>query len=108
MTHPGDARWNNPPPLFVNAIDLDSVASVEGFQLDDHPTPCAKVVCGSALVFGYIGTRARGEGRRRYQVVEPNSLDFDPTSSRTGRRSTSFGCVAGRGVVGLIDVPPLQ
>jgi len=31
MMHRGDPRWNHPPPLFGNAIDLYGVARAQGF-----------------------------------------------------------------------------
>jgi surface antigen len=77
MMHPADPRWNHPPPLFGNAIDLLGVARAEGFQFDNHPTPGAMVVFGSAYgVFGHIGTVRAVQGDR-YEVVEQNFLDFN-------------------------------
>ena len=77
LMHPGDPRWNHPPPLFGNAIDLYGVAVAEGFQVDNHPTPGAMVVYGSAYgVFGHIAT-VRALQSDRYEVVEQNFLDFN-------------------------------
>ena len=78
MMHPADPRWNHPPPLFGNAIDLVGLASADGFQLNNHPTPGAMVVYGSTYgVFGHIATVRAVQGDR-YEVVEQNFLDFDP------------------------------
>jgi CHAP domain/Transglycosylase SLT domain len=78
MMHPADPRWNHPPPLFGNAIDLFDVARAEGFQLDNHPTPGAMVMFGGAYgVFGHIATVRAVQGDR-YEVVEQNFLDFNP------------------------------
>ncbi|TMC04483.1 MAG: CHAP domain-containing protein [Chloroflexi bacterium] len=78
LMHPADPRWDHPPPLFGNAIDLFGVARAEGFQLDSHPTPGAMVVYGRAYgVFGHIGTVRAVQGNR-YEVVEQNFLEFDP------------------------------
>src|SRR5437660_7434766 len=78
LMHPADPRWNHPPPLFGNAIDLFGVARAEGFQLDSHPTPGAMVVYGSRYgVFGHIATVRAVQGDR-YEVVEQNFLDFNP------------------------------
>jgi surface antigen len=78
MMHPADPRWNHPPPLFGNAIDLVGVAAGERFQLDNHPTPGAMVVYGGAYgVFGHIGTVRAVQGDR-YEVAEQNFLDFNP------------------------------
>jgi hypothetical protein len=73
MMHPADPRWNHPPPLFSNAIDLYGVAVREGFQVDSHPTPGAMVVYGSAYgVFGHIGTvrAVQGDATRWSSRVE--------------------------------------
>ena len=43
--HTGDPRWNHPPPLFGNAIDLFDVASAQGFQVSRQPAPGEMVVC---------------------------------------------------------------
>jgi hypothetical protein len=57
MMHSADPRWNHPPALLGNAIDLVRVARAERFQLDDHPTPGAMVVYGSSYgLFGHIAT----------------------------------------------------
>jgi hypothetical protein len=77
MMHPADPRWNHPPPLFGNAIDLFGVARAEGFPLDSHPTPGAMVVYGSAYgAFGHIATVRAVQGDR-YEVVEQNFLGFN-------------------------------
>jgi surface antigen len=109
MMHPADRRWNHPPPLFGNAIDLVGVAQAEGFQLDSHPTPGAMVVYGSAYgVFGHIGTVRAVQGDR-YEVVEQNFLDFDPNLEPHWQtfdlRSIAWPDPA---VVGFIDAPPVR
>jgi len=54
------------------------LASADGFQLNNHPTPGAMVVYGSTYgVFGHIATVRAVQGDR-YEVVEQNFLDFDP------------------------------
>jgi hypothetical protein len=108
MMHPADPRWNHPPPLFGNAIDLFGVARAEGFQLDNHPTPGAMVVYGGAYgVFGHIGTVRAVQGDR-YEVVEQNFLDFNPNLESHWQtfdlRSIAWPDPA---VVGFIDAPAL-
>jgi hypothetical protein len=78
LMHPGDPRWNQPRPLFGNAIDLLGVASAQGFQVSSQPVPGAMVVYGGAYgVFGHIGTVRAVQGDR-YEVIEQNFLDFNP------------------------------
>jgi hypothetical protein len=108
MMHPADPRWNHPPPLFGNAIDLVGVAQAEGFQLDAHPTPGAMVVFGSAYgVFGHIGTVRAVQGYR-YEVVEQNFLDFNPNLephwATFDLRSVAWPDPA---VVGFVVAPPV-
>jgi surface antigen len=108
MMHPADPRWNHPPPLFGNAIDLYGVAAAEGFQLDNHPTPGAMVLYGSAYgVFGHIATVRAVQGDR-YEVVEQNFLDFDPALERHWQtfdlRSVAWPDPA---VSGFIVAPPV-
>lgn len=108
MMHPADPRWNHPPALFGNAIDLVGVAQAEGFQLDNHPTPGAMVVFGSAYgVFGHIGTVRAVQGDR-YEVVEQNFIDFNPNLELHWQtfdlRSIGWPDPA---VVGFIVAPPL-
>jgi hypothetical protein len=109
LMHPADPRWNHPPPLFGNAIDLFGVARAEGFQLDSHPTPGAMVVYGSAYgVFGHIATVRAVEGDR-YEVVEQNFLDFNPNLEPHWQtfdlRSVAWPDAA---VVGFVMAPPLR
>jgi Transglycosylase SLT domain/CHAP domain len=78
LMHTGDPRWNHPPPLAGNAIDLLGVARAEGFQVSSQPVPGAMVVYGSTYgVFGHIGTVRAVEGDR-YEVIEQNFFDFNP------------------------------
>jgi surface antigen len=107
--HPTDPRWNHPPPLFGNAIDLYGVAAREGFQVDNHPTPGAMVVYGGVYgVFGHIGTVRAIQGDR-YEVVEQNFLDFNPNLEPHWQtfdlRSIAWPDPA---VVGFIVGPPLR
>jgi hypothetical protein len=39
LMHTGDPRWNHPPPLFGNAIDLLAVARAQGFAVSSQPAP---------------------------------------------------------------------
>jgi hypothetical protein len=108
MMHPGDPRWNHPPALFGNAIDLVGVARAEGFQLDAHPTPGAMVVYGRTYgVFGHIATVRAVQGDR-YEVVEQNFLDFnaqlEPHWATFDLRSVAWPDPA---VVGFIVAPPV-
>jgi surface antigen len=108
MMHPADPRWNHPPALFGNAIDLVGVARAEGFQLDNHPTPGAMVVFGSAYgVFGHIATVRAVQGDR-YEVVEQNFLDFNPQLephwATFDLRSVAWPDSA---VVGFVVAPPV-
>ena len=65
----GDPRWNHPPPLFSNAIDLLGVARTQGFQASSQPAPGGTVVYGSSYgVFGHIATVVAVEPGR-YEVV---------------------------------------
>jgi hypothetical protein len=78
LMHSGDPRWNHPPPLAGNAIDLLGVAEAEGFQVSSQPVPGAMVVYGSTYgLFGHIAT-VRAVQADRYEVVEQNFLDFSP------------------------------
>jgi CHAP domain/Transglycosylase SLT domain len=78
MMHLGDPRWNHPPPLFGNAIDLYGVARAQGFQVSSQPAPGEMVVYGSSYgLFGHIATVVAVEPGR-YEVVEQNFLDFSP------------------------------
>jgi hypothetical protein len=78
LMHPGDPRWNHPPPLFGNAIDLFAVARAQGFQVSSQPVAGAMVVYGSSYgIAGHIATVRAFQGDR-YEVVEQNFLDFNP------------------------------
>jgi CHAP domain len=78
LMHLGDPRWNHPPPLIGNAIDLYGVAAAEGFQVSRQPVAGAMVVYGSSYgLFGHIAT-VRAVQADRYEVVEQNFLDFSP------------------------------
>ncbi len=79
LMHVGDPRWNHPPPLFGNAIDLYGVAAAKGFHVSRQPVAGSMVVYGSAYgFFGHIATVRAVEGSR-YEVIEQNFLDFSPT-----------------------------
>jgi acetyl esterase/lipase len=45
--HTGDPRWNHPPALFGNAIDLFGVARAQGFADSSQPAPGEMVVYGT-------------------------------------------------------------
>jgi len=82
LMHAGDPRWNHPPPLVGNAIDLHGVAAAEGFQVSGQPAPGEMVVCGSSYgVFGHIATVV-AVAPGRYEVIEQNFLDFNPSLER--------------------------
>ena len=79
LMHPGDPRWDRPPPLQGNAIDLYGAALAQSFQVSRQPVPGAMVVYGSSYgIFGHIATVRAVEGDR-YEVIEQNFLDFSPT-----------------------------
>jgi surface antigen len=86
----------------------DPLARSEGFQLDDHPTPGAMVVYGSAYgVFGHIATVRAAQGDR-YEVVEQNFLDFDPNlEPRWATFDLRSVAWPGPAVVGFIEAPPV-
>jgi hypothetical protein len=102
MMHPADPRWNHPPPLFGNVIDLVGVAQAEGFQLDKHPTPGSMVVFGSAYdVFGHIATVRAGGGRPlRGGGAELRRLQPQPGGA-LGDVRPAVGGVAGSGGGGV-------
>ncbi len=107
MMHIGDARWNPPPPLFGNAIDLYGTALAEGFQVSRQPTPGAMVVYGGAYgFFGHIAT-VRAVQADRYEVIEQNFLDYSPTLAPHWQtfdlRSIAWPDPA---VIGFIVAPP--
>jgi hypothetical protein len=78
LMHVGDARWNHPPPLFGNAIDIFGFAQAHGFAVSGQPAPGEMVVYGSSYgPFGHIGTVVAVEPGR-YEVVEQNFLGFNP------------------------------
>ena len=78
LRHVGDPRWNHPPPLVGNAIDLFGVARAEGFQVSRQPVVGSMVVYGSSYgVFGHIASVVAVQPDR-YEVVEQNFLDFNP------------------------------
>jgi surface antigen len=109
LMHRADPRWNHPPPLFGNAIDLAGVAQAEGLQLDSHPTPGAMVVYGSAYgVFGHIATVRAVQGDR-YEVVDQNFLDFNPNLEPHWQtfdlRSVAW---PDPNVVGFVVAPPVR
>ena len=79
LMHLGDPRWNHPPALFGNAIDLFGVARAQGFAVSAQPAPGEMVVYGSSYgVFGHIATVVAVEPGR-YEVIEQNFLDFSPS-----------------------------
>jgi hypothetical protein len=115
MMHPADPRWNHPPALFGNAIDLVGVAQAEGFQLDNDPTPGAMVVYGSAYgVFGHIGT-VRGPGRplrgRRAELPrlrpQPRAALADLRPAVGGLAGSGGGRVC-RGAAGTVRAAPAR
>jgi surface antigen len=76
--HLGDPRWDHPPPLFGNAIDLFGVARAQGFVVNSLPAPGEMVVYGGSYGgFGHIATVVAVEPGR-YEVIEQNFLDFSP------------------------------
>jgi hypothetical protein len=46
LMHTGDARWNRPPALFGNAIDLFGVARTQDLQVSSQPAPAICRVAG--------------------------------------------------------------
>ena len=77
VMHLGDPRWNHPPALVGNAIDLYGVARAEGFVVSSQPAPGEMVVYGGSYgIFGHIATVVAVEPGR-YEVIEQNFLDFD-------------------------------
>src|SRR5262249_49497871 len=84
----GGSALEPPAALFGNAIDLFRVARAQGFQVSGQPAPGEMVVYGRSYeVFGHVATVVAVEPGR-YEVIEQNFLDFNPTWSCTGRRST--------------------
>lgn len=82
LAHAGDPRWNRPPALAGNAIDIYGIARSEGFVLSSQPAPGAMVVYGSSYgMFGHIATVVAVQAGR-YEVVEQNFLDFNPNLER--------------------------
>jgi len=78
LMHVGDARWNHPPPLFGNAIDLFGGARAQGFVVSSQPAPGEMVVYGGSYgLFGHIATVVAVE-QGRYEVIEQNFLGFNP------------------------------
>ena len=78
LMHVGDPRWNHPPPLMANAIDLYGVAAAHGFVVSRQPVVGSMVVYGGAYgLFGHIATVVAVEPDR-YEVIEQNFLDFNP------------------------------
>jgi hypothetical protein len=76
LMHVGDPRWNHPPALFGNAIDLFGAARARGLVVSGQPAPGEMVVHGSSYgVFGHIGTVVAVEPGR-YEVIEQTFLDF--------------------------------
>ena len=65
LSRAGRSAPEPPAAALRDAIDLAGVASSEGFQVDNHPTPGATVVYGSAYgVFGHIATVRAVQGDR--------------------------------------------
>jgi len=85
--HLVDPRWNHLAPLFGNAIDLFGVARAEGFQLDSHPTPGAMVVFAAPTASSAISPPCAPCRGDRYEVVEQDFIDLNPTRSHIGRAS---------------------
>src|SRR5262245_48500034 len=78
VAHPGDPRWNHPPPLAGNAIDLYGVAATKQFVVSRQPVAGSMVVYGGSYgLFGHIATVVAVQ-QDRYEVVEQNFLDFSP------------------------------
>jgi surface antigen len=78
LMHVGDPRWDHPPPLFGNAIDLFGVARAQGFQVSRQPMVGSMVVyCSAYGHFGHFATVVAVEPGR-CEVVEQNFLDFNP------------------------------
>jgi hypothetical protein len=78
LVHAGDPRWNHPPALAGNAIDLLGLARIESFEVSRQPAAGSMVVYGGAYgLFGHVATVLAVE-RDRYEVVEQNFLDFSP------------------------------
>jgi hypothetical protein len=49
--HYSDPRWNHPPPLFGNAIELFTVTRAEGFQVSRQRVP-GDMSCYEAVRWG--------------------------------------------------------
>ncbi len=82
LMHAGDPRWNHPGPLVGNAIDLYRVAVAQGFQVSRQPVAGSMVVYGPSYgIFGHIAT-VRAVDANRYEVIEQNFLDFNPSLER--------------------------
>jgi hypothetical protein len=78
IVHAGDPRWNHPPPLFGNAIDLFGAAVAGRFTVSRQPVVGSMVVYGGSYgLFGHIATVV-AVGQDRYEVIEQNFLDFSP------------------------------
>jgi hypothetical protein len=78
VAHAGDPRWNHPPPLAGNAIDLYGVAVAERLAVSRQPAIGSMVVYGGSYgLFGHIATVVAVQ-QDRYEVVEQNFLDFSP------------------------------
>jgi surface antigen len=79
VAHTGDPRWNHPPPLAGNAIDLYSVAVAEHFRVSGQPAAGSMAVYGGSYgLFGHIATVVAVQ-QDRYEVIEQNFLDFNPS-----------------------------
>jgi surface antigen len=78
VAHSRDPRWNHPPPLAGNAIDLYGVAVAEHFVVSRQPATGSMVVYGGSYgMFGHIATVVAVQ-QDRYEVIEQNFLDFSP------------------------------